>query len=176
MQHSRRMVIMFLLLGIVKAWSTHMTFQFKRFLSKVGKTTKIVFSSVQFSHSVMSNSLRSHGLQHARPPCPSPTPRVHPNPWPLSWWCHPTILSSVVPFSSCLQSFPASGSFQMDLGMNAVILVRTSEGRGSMVESSHHQGNLEEQQSWRVPSNLGCRSGRGQLKEIWLGLPWRSSG
>ena len=51
--------------------------------------------------------------QHARPPCPSPTPRVHPNPRPLSWWCHPTISSSVVPFSSCPQSFPASGSFQI---------------------------------------------------------------
>ena len=55
----------------------------------------------------------THELQHARLPCPSPTPRVHPNPCPLSWWCHPTISSSVVPFSSCSQSFPASGSFQM---------------------------------------------------------------
>ena len=71
------------------------------------------FSSVQFSHSVMSDSLRPHELQHARPPCPSPTPGVHPNPCALSWWCHPTISSSVVPFSSCPQSFPASGSFQM---------------------------------------------------------------
>ena len=69
--------------------------------------------SVQFNHSVMSDSLRPHGLQHARPPCPSPTPGVHPNPYPLSRWCHPTISSSVVPFSSCPQSFPASGSFQM---------------------------------------------------------------
>ena len=69
--------------------------------------------SVQFSHSVMPNSLQPHGLQHAKPPYPSPTPRVYSNSCPLSWWCHPTILSSVVPFSSCLQSFPASGSFQM---------------------------------------------------------------
>ena len=69
--------------------------------------------SVQFSHSVMSNSLGPHELQHARPPCPSPTPGVNPNPCPLSWWCHPTISSSVVPFSSCPQSSPASGSFQM---------------------------------------------------------------
>ena len=65
--------------------------------------------SVQFSHSVMSYSLRPHELQHARPPCPSPTPRVHPNLCPSSQWCHPTISSSVVPFSSCPQSFPASG-------------------------------------------------------------------
>ena len=71
------------------------------------------FSSVQFSFSVVSDSLRPHELQHARPPCPSPTPGVHPNPCPLSWWCHPTISSSVVPFSSCPQSFPASGSFPM---------------------------------------------------------------
>ena len=67
--------------------------------------------SVQFSRSVMSDSLRPHELQHTRPPCPSPTPGVHPNPCPLSQWCHPTISSSVVPFSSCLQPFPASGSF-----------------------------------------------------------------
>ena len=70
-------------------------------------------SSVQFSCSIVSDSLWPHGLQHARPPCPSPTPRVHPNPCPSSRWCHPTISSSVVPVSSCPQSFPASGSFQM---------------------------------------------------------------
>ena len=68
--------------------------------------------SVQLSRSVMSHSLRPHRLQHARPPCPSPTPRVYSNSCSLSLWCHPTISSSVVPFS-CLQSFPASGSFQM---------------------------------------------------------------
>ena len=70
-------------------------------------------SSVQFSHSVMSDCLWPHEPQHARPPCPSPTPGVHPNPCPLSRWCHSTISSSVVTFSSCPQSFPASGSFQM---------------------------------------------------------------
>ena len=72
-----------------------------------------MFCSVQFSHSAVSNSMRPHEPQHSRLPCPSPTPGVHPNSWPLSQWCHPTISSSVVPFSSCLQSFPASGSFQM---------------------------------------------------------------
>ena len=71
------------------------------------------FSSVQFSCSVMSDFLRPHGLQYTRPPCPPPTSGVYPNSCPLSRWCHPTISSSVVPFSSCLQSFPASGSFQM---------------------------------------------------------------
>ena len=69
--------------------------------------------SVQFSRSVVSDSLRSHGLQHARLPCPSTTPGTYSNSCPLNWWCHPTILSSVVPFSSCLQSFPASESFPM---------------------------------------------------------------
>ena len=67
----------------------------------------------QFSHSVVSNSLRPNELQHARLPCPSPTPRVYSNSCPLSWWCQPSSLSSVVPFSSSLQSFPTSGSFQM---------------------------------------------------------------
>ena len=69
--------------------------------------------SVQFSRSVVSNSLWLHGLQHARLPCPSPTPGVYSNSCPLSRWCHPTISSSVVPFSSHLRSFPASGSFPM---------------------------------------------------------------
>ena len=71
------------------------------------------FRSVQFSHSVVSDPLWPHGLQHARPPCPSPTPRIYSNPCPLSRWCHPTISSSIVPFSSRLQSFPASRSFQI---------------------------------------------------------------
>ena len=71
----------------------------------------VSISSVQFSCSVMSDSLRPHGLQHARPPCPSPTPRVYSNSCPLSGWCHPTISSFLVSFSSRLQSFPASGSF-----------------------------------------------------------------
>ena len=72
-----------------------------------------ILNSAQFSRSVLSDSLRPHELQHARPPRISPTPRVYPNSCPLSQWCHPTISSSVIPFSSCLQSFPISGSFQM---------------------------------------------------------------
>ena len=73
----------------------------------------ISFYASTLSTLCMSDSLQPHELQHARPPCPSPTLGVHPNSCPLSWWCHPTISSSVVPFSSCPQSFPASGSFQM---------------------------------------------------------------
>ena len=68
---------------------------------------------IQFSHSVMSDSLRPHERQHARPPCPSPTPRVYSNSCPSSRWCHPTISFFVVPFSSCPKSFPASGSLPM---------------------------------------------------------------
>ena len=76
-------------------------------------TVKVkVKHTVQFSCSVITDSLRPHGPQHARPPCPSLTPRVHPNPCPWSQWCHPTISSSVVHFS-CPQSFPATGSFQI---------------------------------------------------------------
>ena len=91
------------------------------------------FTSVQFSHSVMSDSLWLHGLQLTRLPCPSPAPGVYSNSCPLSSWCHPTISSSVIPFSSCLQSFPALGSFQMSqlfkwggqiIGVSASALVR----------------------------------------------------
>ena len=81
--------------------------------SKVMEFVSVLFSSVQFSRSVVSDSLWPHELQHARPPCPSPTPGVHSNSCPLSWWCHAAILSSVIPFSSCPQSLPASESFPM---------------------------------------------------------------
>ena len=72
-----------------------------------------IFLSVQFSRSVVSDSLRPHESQHTRPPCPSPTPGVHSDSHPSSWWCHPAISSSVIPFSSCPQSLPASESFPM---------------------------------------------------------------
>ena len=89
--------------------------------SFIFKRKKLEYSSIsinlhmqhQFSCSVVSNSLWYHGLQHTRPPCPSPTPRACSNSCPSGQWCHPTISSSVIPFSSCLQPFPASGSFQM---------------------------------------------------------------
>ena len=80
----------------------------------LGINCRVQFSSVQFSSVTQSClTLRPHEPQHAKPPCPSPTPGIHPNPCLLSRWCHPTISSSVVPFSSCPESFPASGSFQM---------------------------------------------------------------
>ena len=99
----------------------------------------------QFSRSVVSNSLRLHGLQHASPSCPSPTPRVYSHSCPLSRWRHPTISSSVVPFSSCLQSFPASGSFQMSQFL-------ASGGQSTGVSASVLPVNI---QDWYV---LGWRS------------------
>ena len=93
---------------------TH-TYQFKKWLPNYSIQIECIgietFSSAQFSHSVLSNSLQPHGLHHARLPCPSPTPRACTNSGSLSRWCHPTISSSVIPFSSHLQSFAASGSF-----------------------------------------------------------------
>ena len=86
----------------------------------------LLHCSVQFSRSVVSDSLQPHGLQHIRLPCPSPTPGVYSNSCPLSQWCHPTIFFSVVPFSSCLQSFPASGSFHFFASGGQSIGVSTS--------------------------------------------------
>ena len=86
---------------------------FKELKTTEQLTLSLQLSSVHFSRSVVSDCLRSHELQHARPPCPSPTPRLYSNSSPSSQWCHPAISSSVVPFSSCLQSLPASGSFPM---------------------------------------------------------------
>ena len=88
-------------------------FHWKYKMKTIVVTRTSLISSVQFSCSVVSDSLRHHRLQHVRPPCQSPTTGVYSNSCPLSRWCHVTISSSVIPFSSCLQSFPASGSFQM---------------------------------------------------------------
>ena len=82
-------------------------------LQRLGQDWVTEINWTEFSRSVLSDSLWPHGLQHARLPCPSPTPGAYSNSRPSSWWCHPTISSSVVPFSSHLQSFPASGSFPM---------------------------------------------------------------
>ena len=97
------------------------------------------FSSVQFSHSVMSDSLRPHESQHARPPCPAPSPGVHSDSHPSSQWCHPAISSSVVPFSTCPQSLPRSESFPMSqlfasggqsIGVSALASVLPKKSQG----------------------------------------------
>ena len=114
-------IILFWYLSIVKMLEN--MFLFLISLYSVGLDTKLTtslaysvingLSSVQFSRSVVSDSFQPHELQHTRLPCPSPTPGVYPNSCPLSQWCHPAISSSVVPFSSCPQSLPASESFPM---------------------------------------------------------------
>ena len=108
-------------------------------LSLLELRTKLIFSSVQFSCSVVSDSLRPHESQHSRPPCPSPTPRVYSDSCPSSQWCHPGISSSFVPFPSCPQSVPASGSFPMSqlfewggqsIGVSALVSVLPMNNQG----------------------------------------------
>ena len=111
------------------------------------------FRSVQLSRSVVSNSLRPHESQHARPPCPSPSPRVHSDSRPSSQWCHPVISSSVVPFSSCPQSLPASESFPMSqlfswggqsTGVSALVsfLPKKSQGWSPAYKLNKHGDNI----------------------------------
>ena len=100
-------------LNVLKGNLDLFRFQAKRMLRYLLIQPQVTASSVQFSCSVVSDSLPPHESQHTRPPCPLPTPRVHPDSRPSSQWCHPAISSSVVPFSSCPQSLPASGSFPM---------------------------------------------------------------
>ena len=119
--------------------------------------------SVQFSRSVVSDSLQPHGLQHTRLPCPSPTPGVHPNPCPLSWWCHPTISSSVIPFSSCLQSFPASGSFQM-----SQFFTSGSQSIGVSASTSVLPMNI---QDWSFRMDwLDLLAVQGKRQSLWIYL------
>ena len=126
------------------------------------KDQHILYSScsVQFSHSVMSDSLQPHESQHARPPCPSPTPGVHSDSCPLSRWCHPAISSSVVPFSSCPQSLPAAGSFLL-----SQLFALGGQSIGVSASTSVHwldllafQGTLKSllQQHSSKASILGC--------------------
>ena len=121
--------------------------------------------SVQFSHSVMSNSLQPHGLQQARPPCPSPTPRACSNPCPLSRWCHPTISSSVIPFSSSRQSFPASGSFPMSQFF-------PSGGQGTTVSASASvlPMNIQDWYSLGLTGGVIAKAGENLKDHRWLNL------
>ena len=105
-------------------------------------------SSVQFSRSVVSDPLRSHEPQHNRPPCPSPTPRVYPDSCLLSWWCHLTILSSVVPFSSGLQSFPASESFFSNESALCIGWPKYCSFSFSISPSSEHPGLISFRMDW----------------------------
>ena len=106
----------------------------------------------------MSDSLRPHGLKHARLPCPSPTPRVYPNPCSSSWWCHPAISSSVVPFSSCPQSLPASGSFPVS---QLFAWGGQSIGASASVPSNEHPGLISFKMDW-----LDLLAVQGTLKSL----------
>ena len=117
------------------------------------------YSSVQFSRSVVSDSLGPHGLQHARLPCPSPTPRVYPNSRPLSRWGHPTISSSVIPFSSCLQPFPTSGSFQIVSSLHQV--AKVLEFQFNISPSSENSGLISFRMDW-----LELLAVQGTLKSL----------
>ena len=115
--------------------------------------------SVQFSYSVRSNSLWPHESQHTRPPCPSPIPRVHLNPRPLSQWCHPTISPSVIPFFSCPQSFPASGSFPM-----SQLFAWGGQSIGVLASASVLSMNTQDWSplGWNDWISLPCQNVRGQ--------------
>ena len=114
----------------------------------------------QFSHSVMSNSLWPRGLKHTRPPCPSATPRVYSNPCPLSWWCHPTFSSSVIPFSACPQSFPASGSFPIiEIHTIHIVWPKFWSFSFSINPFSEYSRRI----SFRIPTNCG--------KFLEMGIP-----
>ena len=116
---------------------------------------------VQFSHSVVSDSLWPHGPQHSRPPCPSPTPGVYPNSCPLSWWCHPAISSSVIPFFSCPQSFPASGSFPMSQPFLCIRWPKYWSFSFSINPSSEHPGLISFMMDW-----LDLLAVQGTLKSL----------
>ena len=119
-----------------------------------------IYILVQFSHSVVSDSLWPHGLQHNQPHYPSPTPGVYSSSCPLSWWCHPTISSLVVPFSSHLQSSPASGSFQMSqLFVSGGQSIRVSAS--ASVLSKEYSGLISFQMDW-----LDLLAVQGTLKSL----------
>ena len=108
--------------------------------------------TVQFNHSVVSNSLQPHEPQHAWPPCASPTPRAYSNSYPLSRWCHQTISSTVSPFSSCPQSFPASGSFQISQlfasGGQSTGVLASASVLGRTEHSNEHSGLISFRMNW----------------------------
>ena len=109
----------------------------------LSKNTGALNLPVQFSCSVVSDSLRPHGLQHARPPCPSLTPGVYSNPCLFSQWCHPAISSCVIPCSSCPQSFPVSGSFQM-----SPVFASGRQSIGVSASTSEHSGLISFRMDW----------------------------
>ena len=130
-------------------------------MEKLNKTTVFCFSSVQFRLSVMSDSLRPHGLQHDRPPCTSPTCGVYPNSCPLRQWCHPTISSYVVPFSSCLQSTPASIRGYSNESVLLITWPKYWSFSFNISPSNEHRGLISFRMDW-----LHLLAVQGTLKSI----------
>ena len=132
-------------------------------------------SSVEFSCSVVSNSFWPHGLQHIRPPCPSPTPRAYSDSCPLSRWCHPTVSSSVVPFSSHLQCFPASWSFPMIFSL-CIRWLKYWSFSYSISPSSEYSGLISFRLDWSLRAEI-LRYGQGTdgswgMEKEGLGALW----
>ena len=125
--------------------------------------------SVQFSRSVVSDSVWPHEPQHTRPPYPSPTPRVYPNSCPLSWWCHLTILSSVIPFSSCLPSSPTSESFQM-----SQLFTSDGQNTGASASTSVLPKNIQGWFSFRLTDLISLLA-QGILKSLLQHHSWKVS-
>ena len=121
----------------------------------------LLSSPVQFSRSVISDSLGPHGPQHGRLPCPSPTPGTCSNSCPLSLWCHPTISSSVVPFSFCLQSFPAGGSFPVSQFFSSHQVAKYWSFSFSINPSNEYSGLISFRMDW-----LDLLAGQGTLKSL----------
>ena len=151
-------------------------------------TGKRFIRLLQFSRSVMTNSLRPHELQHTRPPCPSPTPGVHPNSCPSSRWCHPAISSSVVPFSSCPQSLPASESFPMSQLFAWSVQSIGVSALASVLPKNTQDWSLLEWTDWislqskglsRVFSNTAVQKHQffgSQLSSVQLSHPYMTTG
>ena len=139
----------------------------------VGNGSPLQDSSAQFCYSVMCGSLRPHGLQHATLPCPPPTPRACSNSCPSSWWCHPTISSSVVPFSSCLRSFPASGSF-----LRSQFFTSGGQSIGISASASVLPKNIQDRipawinsmdiEVWQTPVHGGTESDATERLNTWI--------
>ena len=137
--------------------------KFRLKLKKVEKTTRPFRLSVQFSHSVMSDSLRPHESQHARPPCPSPSPGVHSNSCASSRWCYPAISSSVIPFSSCPQPLPASESFPM-----SQVFPWGDQSTGVSALASFLPKNTQGWSPWLKSNQLWLYSGNDRFKGLDL--------
>ena len=136
--------------------------------------------SVHFSCSVVSDSLRPHELQHSRPPCPSPTPRVYLNSCPSSGWCHPAISSSVIPFSSCPQSLPASGSFQMSqIFVSGAQIIGVSASTSVLPVNTHDWSPCsprDSQESSPTPQFKSINSSALSLPLVQLAHPYMTTG